>query len=164
MLRASLGLTHSGGVFKRVPIACLLAALLAGCAANDRAPEGTARYRVLWSAERVSDHLALGAASANVRLGGTVRVSTAQRPTEQRPAITAFSARVQRGSKPGVLEVISRVSVVEETRTPKGKLKRQKRAIGALIPMRPGERQLSSSPSDPIAVTLQLERAPAREL
>lgn len=151
-------------MFKNVSTGCLLAcALLAGCAANDPAQGDGARYRVLWSAERVSDHLALGAASASVRLGGAAaRVRTAQRPTEARPAITGFSARVQQGAKPGVIEVISRVSVIEETRTPKGKLKRQKRAIGALIPMQPGERQLSSSSSDPIAVTLQLDRAPAR--
>lgn len=144
--------------------ACLLGcALLVGCAGNDRASTDARQYRVLWSAERVSDHLALSSASARVSLGGTVRVGTVQRPSEERPAITEFLAKVQRGPKPGVIEVISRTSVTEETRNPKGKLKRQKRVIGALIPMRVGERQLSSSPSDPVAVTLQLERAPSRE-
>ena len=61
-----------------------------------------------------------------------------------------------------MIDVISRTALTQRIRTPKGKLKRQKRTIGALIPMRVGERQLSSSTSDPVAVTLQLERAPGR--
>ncbi len=138
---------------------CALAALLAGCAANNS--EAGARYRVLWSVRRTADHVALGEASARVAVGGTAQVKTGQRlPTEDRPAVMGFSAHLQRGSSPGVLEVISRTSLTELIRTPKGKLKRQKRVIGALIPMRPGERQLSSSAGDPIAVTLQLERTP----
>lgn len=162
---AAFRLKHSGRVFKNAPIVCLLAAaaLLAGCASPDHAGADASRYRVVWSAERVSDHLALGSASARVSLGGTARVRTAQRPSEERPAITGFFAKVQRGPKPGLLEVITQTSVIEETRTPKGKLKRQKRFIGALIPMRVGERQLSSSAGDLIAVTLELERAPSRE-
>lgn len=136
-----------------------MAALLAGCAAHGS--ESGARYRVLWSVERPADHAALGDASARLGVGATAQVKTGQHlPTEDRPALTAFSAHLQRGSSAGVLEVISRTSLTEVIRTPKGKLKRQKRVIGALIPMRPGERQLSSSASDPIAVTLQLERTP----
>lgn len=151
---------HNAAVLPRLA-ACLFLALLAGCAGRD--PETGARYRVLWSAERVADHVVLGEGSASVRVEGAAQVKTGQRePAEGRPAVSRFAARVQRGPAPGVLEVVSRTSLTELIRTPKGKLKRQKRVIGALIPMRPGERQLASSVSDPIAVTLQLERAPGR--
>ena len=137
------------------------AGVLTGCASGP-GPEGSgARYRVIWTAEHASDHAPLAASSALVRMGGTVSVKTGEKdPTEERPAITAFSVYLKPGSKPGVVEAISRAFVRQVIKTPKGKLKRQKRVIGALIPMHPGDRQLTSSTSDPIAVTLQLERAP----
>ena len=140
-------------------------ALVAGCVlavsacASERAPSSRATYRVVWTATRTSDHAALISASVAVGAGGSATVRTgAKHPTEDRPALPSFTARLSRARRSGVLELVSRADLLEAARNKKGKLKVSKRNIGSLVPIRAGETQLISLPGDPVHLEVRLER------
>ena len=139
--------------------------LAAGCAlavsacASRPASGQRAAYRVVWTATRTSDHAALVSASTTVSAGDAVTVRTDSRhPSEDRPAFPSFTARLSRTKTPGVLQLVSRASLLEAARNKKGKLKVSKRNIGSLVPIRVGETQLISLPGDPVHLEVRLER------
>ena len=135
-----------------------LAVMLSACAAPPSARPGAA-YRVVWNATRASDHAAMFSTSVRVVAGGTATVRTdSTRPLEDRPAFPSFTARLTRTKTPGVLQLVTRASLREAARNKKGKLKFSKRNIGSLVPIRPGETQFISSPSDPVHLEVRLER------
>ena len=80
------------------------------------------------------------------------------RPTEDKPAFTSFTARLSTTKTPGVLQLVTRADLRESIRNKKGKLRVSKRNIGALLPIRPGEVQLTSLPTDPVQLEVRLER------
>ena len=143
------------------PFVLLAFALLAaGCAGpGARAPADGASYRVVWNARRAADNAPLaGVVSPPVRVGREIAVRTdSQRAKEDRPAFPEFRARLTATDQRGVVELVTRASVLEATRNRKGKLKVHKRFIGALLPIRPGETLGVSGPGDPIVVEVRLE-------
>ncbi len=135
-------------------------ALVPACASNP-GPESTRTlYRVTWTATRASDHVPLATASALVAPGHSVTVRTnSRRPAENSPAFPSFTVRLQKTRATGVLELVSRASLLEANHNKKGKLKVTKRNIGALLPMRAGETQPTNTSGDPVQLNVQLERA-----
>ncbi len=133
--------------------------LLCSCAT---APAARSRvvYRLVWTATRASDHSSLVSVSTKVAPGQAARVRTdSTRATEEKPAFPQFAARLSRTKNPGVYELVTRASLQEASRNRKGKLRFNKRNIGALVPIRPGQPpQLISSASDPIRLEVHLER------
>ena len=140
------------------PVPVLL--LTAGCShpAVDSPTTGQV-YRAVWTVRDAANnqHL-IGVTSPPVRVGGgELRVRTdSQRATEERPAFPEFLARLTPMRRSTQIEVVTRVTVLEARRNKKGKLKVHKRFIGALLPMRPGEKLGVSGPGDPIAVEVEL--------
>ena len=138
-----------------------LAFFTVGCAGttNPAVPDSTAAYRVEWSASRAANGAALRSASTVVRAGQKREARTdSTRPEEDKPAFPNFTVALAPARKDGVHELYVRVGLQEVSRTRKGKLRRKKRNIGALIPIRVGETQQISSSSDPIRVDVRLER------
>ena len=135
----------------------LLAAGLFSCT-SPSVPSWTT-YRLEWTATRTADHTVLFSTSMRLPLGSDAAINTdSTRPTEDRPALPRFSARLSRTKSPGVLQLVTRAEVREETRTKKGKMKITKRNIGALLPIRAGETQEASLPTDLIHLEVRLER------
>ena len=97
--------------------------------------------------------------SVPVSLGGQGKVETASKtPTENQPALQEFIARLKRLKQPGVYELVTRATVREAIRNKKGKLRVNKRYLGALVPTRLGETQVVSADGDPIHLEARLER------
>ena len=91
--------------------------------------------------------------------GHSATVHTSSRhPAENTPAFPGFTVRLHGTRTPGVVQLVSRVSLLETVRNKKGKLKVTKRNIGALLPMRAGETQPTNMPGDPVDLTVRLER------
>ena len=147
----------------RVFLPALLPLVLAaaGCAGPAaQTPAGGASYRVVWTVRRAADNASLaGVVSPPVRVGGgELRVRTdSQRAEENRPAFPEFLARLSPTTQRGVIELVTRASVLEADRNKKGKLKVHKRFIGGLLPIRPGETLGVSGPADPLTVQVRLE-------
>ena len=140
--------------------AAVTMALLPACA-SDPGPEPTRGiYRVTWTATRASDHVQLVTASVLVGPGRSATVHThSRRPAENNPAFPSFTVRLYGTKADGVLQLVSRASLLEINRNGKGKLKVTKRNIGALLPMRAGETLPTNTPGDPVDLTVRLERA-----
>lgn len=137
-----------------------LASFLVGCASTTEAPSptSTAAYRVEWSASQAANGAALRSASTEVRVGQRLDVRTdSTRPEEEKPAFPNFTVALSPARKNGMHELYVRVGLQEVIRTRKGKLRRKKRNIGALIPIRAGETQQISSSSDLIRMDVRLE-------
>ncbi|MBE7211492.1 MAG: hypothetical protein INR65_10785 [Gluconacetobacter diazotrophicus] len=147
----------------RTALLCLLPVLLlaAGCSSHPsvNAPTVGRAYRVTWTVRRAADNQSLaGVASPPVRVGGgELRVRTgSQRAAENRPAFPEFLVKLSPMRRSTQIELKTRVTVLEARRTKKGKLKVSKRYIGALLPMRPGEKLGVNGPGDPLAVEVEL--------
>ncbi len=144
----------------RVIVAAIATALVSACASGPGPGSTRGVYRVTWTATRASDHVPLATVSALVAPGGSVTIRTRSRhPSENEPAFTGFTARLHKTRTIGVLELVSRASLLEAARNKKGKLKVTKRNIGALLPMRAGETQPTNTPGDPVELSVRLERA-----
>ncbi len=148
----------------RTALLCLAPVLwlTAGCSSHPtvNAPTVGRAYRATWTVRRAADNQGLlGVTSPLVRVGGgELRVRTdSRRATEQRPAFPEFLVKFSPMRRSTQIEVKTRVTVLEAHRTKKGKLKVNKRYIGALLPMRPGEKLGVSGPGDPIAVEVELD-------
>ena len=146
----------------RAALLCLVPVLLlaAGCShPADDSPTNGRVYRAVWTVRRADNnqHL-IGVTSPPVRVGGgELRVKTAsQRAEEDRPAFPEFLARLSPMRRSTQIELVTRVTVLEARRNKKGKLKVHKRFIGALLPIRPGEKLGVSGPGDPLAVEVEL--------
>ena len=138
-------------------LGCLMA--FSSCATAPSPGRSRAVYRVVWTATRTSDHTPLTSFSLRLAAGGSAIVKThAAPPTEDKPAFIRFSAHFNPTRTPGTLQLVTRVDLREAARNKKGKLKVTKRNIGALLPIRAGETQLTSLPSDPIHLEVRLER------
>ena len=135
--------------------------LAVGCAGPAPTPANAAPYRVVWHAKRAADNTPLVAVTSPVlRVGGSATVRTdSQTPGENRPAFPEFTARLSPTNQPGRVELVTRASLHEVARNKKGKLKKSKRYIGALLPIRPGETLGVNGPGDPIVVEVRLEAA-----
>ena len=143
-----------------VAVAALASLTLAGCAApSGTAPREPNGYVVRFVVTRSADHAALGSASVPVILGsqGKVKIA-APKPAENQPVLPQYFVRLNRKSRSGVYELVTRVAVREAIRNKKGKLKFSQRFIGALVPARLGETQVVSAEGDPIHVEARLER------
>ena len=147
----------------RAALLCLVPVLLltAGCASRPavNAPTVGRAYRGTWDVRRAGDNRHfVGAASPPVRVGGgELRVKTdSQHATVDRPAFPEFLVKLSPIRRSTQIELKTRVTVLEAHRTKKGKLKVNKRYIGALLPMRPGEKLGVSGPGDPVAVEVEL--------
>ena len=147
----------------RAVLLCCVPAFLfaAGCAGPTVAPANAARYRVVWIAKRAADNTPLvGVTSPVVRVDGSVTVRTdSQKEAENRPAFPVFVARLSRSNRAGLVELVTRASLREVTLGKKGKLKRSKRYIGGLLPIRPGETLGVNGPGDPVVLSVRLEPA-----
>ena len=142
----------------------ILLVLAAGCvvalsSCATAPPPTRADYRLVWTATRLSDHAPLIKTSMSVAVGrpSSLRTDSA-RPTEDKPAFTSFTARLSTTKAPDVLQLVTRADLRESIRNKKGKLRVSKRNIGALLPIRPGETQLASLPTDPVQLEVRLER------
>ena len=135
---------------------CIFAALLCLAAAP---PARAQSHRVSWTATRVSDKTLLMSASGAINVGGSVNLRTDSQTAEQdKPALPRINARLKQiRRRPGEFQLVSRVWVLELTPNKKGRLKRTKRFIGSLLPIRPGETQTASSAGDAIRVEVRLE-------
>ncbi len=148
----------------RATILCLVPVLLlaAGCAHPDaKGPTSGQTYRAVWTVRRAADNKPLaGVTSPPVRVGGgELRVRTdSQRAEDNRPAFPEFLARLSPIRRSAQIELVTRVTVLDAVRNKKGKLKVHKRFIGALLPIRPGEKLGVSGPGDPVVVEVELVR------
>ena len=134
-------------------------ALISACASGPGVETPSALYHVTWTATRASDHVSLATASAIIAPGHAATVYTKSRhPAENAPAFPSFTARLSGTRVPGVLQLVSRVSLLEASRNKKGRLKVTKRNIGALLPMRAGETLPTNAPGDPVELIVRLER------
>ena len=134
--------------------------LAAGCAGpTANAPASRESYRVVWTVRRAADNRSLAhVTSPPVRLdGGELRVRTdLQRAEENRPALPEFLAKVSSMRGSARVELITRATVLDAERNKKGKIKVHKRFIGALLPIRPGEKLGVNGPGDPLVVEVEL--------
>ncbi len=137
-------------------LAC--SAALSSCATAPANRSGVV-YRVMWTATRTSDHAPLASFPLRVPAGSSATAHPRfSPPTETSPAFTQFSAHFNASRNPGVLQLVTKVDLREAARNKKGKLKVSRRNIGALLPIRPGETQLTSLPSDPVHLEVRVER------
>ena len=149
----------------RAVLPCFVPVLLlaAGCAHPAvNSPTTGQVHRVTWTVRRAADNrLSAGVTSPPVRVGGKeLRVKTdSQRPDVDRPAFPEFLARLSPIRRSTEIGLVTRVTVLEAHRNKKGKLKVNKRFIGALLPIRPGEKLGVSGPGDPFAVEVELDGA-----
>ena len=146
----------------RITLLCFVPVLLlaAGCAhPTVNAPTTGKTYRAVWTVRRAADNKPLAnVSSPPVRVGGgELRVKTdSQRAEEGRLAFPEFLARLSPMRRSTEIELVTRVTLLEAHRNKKGKLKVSKRFIGALLPIRPGEKLGVSGPGDPLAVEVEL--------
>lgn len=140
-----------------IAIGCITA--FSSCATTQPPGRTGAVYRVAWTASRTSDHAPLASGSVRIIVGGsaTTRLHS-QPPTEDKPTFTRFTARLTATRTAGLFQLVTRADMREATRNKKGKLKIAKRNIGALLPIRAGETQVTNTPSDPVHVEVRLER------
>lgn len=138
----------------------LAALVLTGCAGRTPNPaRGPNAFTVVFSVTRAKDHAAIASISLPTIPGSEARTKVAAKaPAENEPAVREFIARLNRTRQPGVYELVTRVSLREAIRNKKGKLKVNKRFIGALAPTRVGESQVVSAEGDPVQVEARLER------
>ncbi len=146
----------------RAALLCLAPVLwlAAGCAHPANGPTEGQVHRVTWTVRRADNNQPLaGVTSPPVRVGGgRLAVKTDSRlATEDRPAFPEFVVRLSPIRRSTQIELVTRVAVLETHRNKKGKLKVNKRYIGGLLPMRPGEKLGVSGPGDPIAVEVELD-------
>ncbi len=136
--------------------------LAAGCARPAaQGPTSGQTYRAVWTVRNAADNkLLAGVTSPPVRVGGgELRVRTeSQRAGDNRPAFPEFLARLSPIRRSTQIELVTRVTVLDAVRNKKGKLKVHKRFIGALLPIRPGEKLGVNGPGDPITVEVELVR------
>ena len=139
-------------------LVCAALALLPACADHPH-PAARAEYRLDWTATRVADHAPLVSVAMDLPFPGAAAIRTdSVQPQEARPAFPRFSASLSPTHTQGTLELVARASLREIHRNKKGKLRKTKRNIGALIPIRPGETQTLSAASDPVHLEVRLER------
>ncbi len=137
----------------------LAALFLTGCAGQRQSlAHGSNAYTVAFTVTRSADHAVIASVSLPIILGGDAKVKTpARAPGENQPVVLGALARLNGTRQPGVYELVTRVSVRETIRNKKGKLKINKRFIGALVPTRLGETQIVSAEGDPVQVEARLE-------
>ena len=149
----------------RAPFFCLVPVLVlaAGCAhPTVNSPTTGQVHRVTWTVRRAAyNRLLAGVTSPPVRVGSKeLRVETGQQRADvDRPAFPEFRMKLSPMRRSTQIEVVTHATVLEAHRNKKGKLKVDKRFIGALLPMRPGEKLGVSGPGDPIAVEVELDGA-----
>lgn len=133
--------------------------VLTGCAGQTPTPTRRAdAFAVVFSVTRTADHAGLASVSLPVNVGGEAKVKLNVRaPSENQPVVPGVLTRLNRTRQPGVYELVTRVSVREAIRNKKGKLKVNRRFIGALVPTRPGETLIVNAEGDPIHVEARLE-------
>jgi hypothetical protein len=120
-----------------------------------------ASYRIFWNVTRASDNAPLLAVSTPAEANRTSVLRTdSTTPQENRPALPLLTASFSpMKERAGVFELKVLARVREVTRNKKGKLKRSKRNIGALLPVRLGESQTVSAEGDPIRLEARVEAA-----
>lgn len=122
---------------------------------------GHLSYRIVWNVTRAADNASLLAASAPAEVNRTSTLRTdLTTPEENRPALPLLTASFSPiAARAGFFELKVLASVREVARNKKGKLKRSKRNIGALLPIRLGENQVASAEGDPLRLEVRVEAA-----